>query len=40
MVIKYVLGILDLEGKNIKQTNVRYGNLVFFFNKKHLVNMY
>lgn len=39
MVIKYVLGILDLEGKNIKQTNVRYGKL-FFFNKKHLVNMY
>lgn len=37
MVIKYVIGTLDLEGKNIKQTNVRYGN---FFNKKHLVNMY
>lgn len=34
MVIKYVLGILDLEGKNIKQTNVRYGNLFFFFQQK------
>lgn len=30
MVMKYVWGILDLEGKNIQQTNVSYGNLFFF----------
>lgn len=25
--MKHVLGILNLEGKNIRQTNVSYGNL-------------
>lgn len=33
MVMKYVWGILDLEGKNIQQTNVSYGNLSFFQQK-------
>lgn len=33
MVMKYVWGILDLEGKNIQQTNVSYGNLFFFQQK-------
>lgn len=39
MVMKYVWGILDLEGKNIQQTNVSYGNL-FFFQQKTFTDSY